>query len=175
LKRRWRLRLELMKEGRLNFPVLGTLNDAVDRSLLFPLVDVLEGYDGDPARCAEIELALQCLSRAADDVADRDRLRAKRALEHLRDVGAGSGVPMLPIAARPPTTATSTLTGPCARPYGEPWSTRRTSPSSLGTLRRPGGKDPTWVQVLVKNDEPYFVLYMLRDGRLARSGHGAET
>jgi hypothetical protein len=83
-----RLRLELVKEGRLNFPVLRTLNDAVDRSLLFPLVDVLEGYDGDPARYAEIELALQCLSRAADDVPDGDRLRAKRAVEHVRDVGA---------------------------------------------------------------------------------------
>jgi hypothetical protein len=83
-----RLRLELVKEGRLNFRVLRTLNDAADRSLLFPLVDVLEGYDGDPLRCAEIELALQLLSRAADDVPDRDRTRARRAVEHVRDVGA---------------------------------------------------------------------------------------
>jgi len=83
-----RLRLELVKEGRLNIRVLRTLNDAADRTLLFPLVDVLEGYDGDPLRCAEIELALQLLSRAADDAPDRDRTRARHAVEHARDVGA---------------------------------------------------------------------------------------
>jgi hypothetical protein len=257
-----RLRLELVKEGRLNFPVMRTLNDAVDRSLLFPLVDVLEGYDGDPARCTEIELALQCLSRAADDVPDRDRLRAKRAVEHVRNVGAdvtengfslrywadsvlscsfgddkgdgqmeelkapsegtaelvggvsrlgderaaawtaevlvivdksdedcashlyiwsregdgsGSGRPMRPIA------------GPAANDGDfNPYRSLRSGvwgalvdpadlPDILGDVAKARWRRPDLVQVLVKDDKPYFVLYMLRDGRLARSGPGVET
>jgi hypothetical protein len=46
---------------------------------------VLAGYDGDPSRYAEIEEDMNIVPLAARDAAEADWLRAKRALEHLRD------------------------------------------------------------------------------------------
>lgn len=252
-----RLRLELVKQGRLSVPVMRTANEAIDRSFLFPITDVLEGYDGDPSRYDEIELALQCLGTAAGDAPDRDRLRARRAAEHIRDVGAdvtkngfslrywaisflactfgddeaqrqmeedehwpegldelserasrthdervaswtaevlvfadqsdgdcaghlyiwsreakgrGSGRPIMPIAGpqfhhddfNPYRSLRSDIWGAIVNPAD--------LPEFFGEVATARWQRPELVQVLVKDDEAHFVLYMLRDGQLARIG-----
>jgi hypothetical protein len=82
-----RFRLDLVQDRRLNPYVMRTLDRAADRSVFFPLVDVLEGYDGDPSRYDEITGAMHILGLAAADVPEADVPRAKHALEHVRDIG----------------------------------------------------------------------------------------
>ena len=82
-----RLRLGLLHDGRLNVPVMSALDRYADRSVLFVLVDVLGSYDGAPERHGEIEVAMQLLAGAAEDVADSDRARVRQAIERIRDVG----------------------------------------------------------------------------------------
>lgn len=53
-----RLRLCLTKDGRLNIALMRTLDPAADHSVLFPLVDVLLGYDGNRSRYDEIDAAI---------------------------------------------------------------------------------------------------------------------
>ena len=63
-----RLRLHLWRDGRLDANVLGTLGHHADRAVFYPLVDLLEAYDGDRARYDEIEATLQAVADAASDV-----------------------------------------------------------------------------------------------------------
>ena len=83
-----RCRLDLLHRGRLNRYVMRSLHRAADRSVFYPLVDVLEAYDGEPSRYDEIAEAMNILGFAADDVPEADRSRANRALGRVRDVGA---------------------------------------------------------------------------------------
>jgi len=83
---RRRLRLALTRDGRLNRQVLRVFHDLADHTVLVPLVDVLEGYDGDPSRYAEIAEAMNKLLLAAGNAAEADWLRAKRALQHVREI-----------------------------------------------------------------------------------------
>jgi hypothetical protein len=53
-----RLRLHLVEGERLNVTVVMALDRLADRTVLYPLVDVLEAYDGDATRHEEIQAAL---------------------------------------------------------------------------------------------------------------------
>jgi hypothetical protein len=83
-----RFRLSLTQDGRLNVAVMRALYRAADHSVLFPLVDVLQGYDGDPSRYDEVAAAMNILPFATADAPDAGSARARRALEHVRDIGA---------------------------------------------------------------------------------------
>ncbi len=87
-----RLRLHVLHDGRLNANVLGVFGEHADRGVFYPVVDVLESYDGDPSRYDEIAAALQAVPSATFDAPDADaprEARARRAIEHVRQVGAG--------------------------------------------------------------------------------------
>jgi hypothetical protein len=252
-----RLRLKLVEGGRLNVRVLRVLHNLADRSVFFPLVDVLEGYDGDPARYDEVEDAMNILPLATGDAPEAGSSRARRALLHVREVGAdvvergyslrywandalaafgdddaerqmdeeerplpegwaeqqakaralfdelyaaktaevlvtvdevdedcaghlyvwssfgdGSGTMGSPLHALCGSVAEAQEDfNPYARLRSGMW-VARLAPASLLRLFEDISlarwQKPELVQVLVKNGEPYFVLYMLRDGELRR-------
>jgi hypothetical protein len=86
-----RLRLHVLHDGRLSANVLGVLGEHADRGVFHPVVDVLESYDGDPSRYNEIVAALQAVPSATFDAPKADaarEARARRAIEHVRHVGA---------------------------------------------------------------------------------------
>jgi hypothetical protein len=251
-----RLRLQLVRAERLNVQVASVFHNLADRTVVFPLVDVLEGYDGDPQRYDEIVVAMNTLPHAAGDAHEADSVRARRALEHVRDVGgnvvergyslgywannalAGFGdeeADRLMFKEHPLPEGWDELEAERNREFEERfaaktaevlvtvdkvdeecashlyiWAPLGDEGAMMGgplyavsgtlaaiyenfnpyTALRPGmwvsrlepvslarlfeeiavarWQKPDLVQVLVKNDEPYFVLYMLRDGELRR-------